>query len=335
MLLALRFESSRVDAFFCQAARARICYPVAQNAQDPVTPAPADSYTLSWALLERCAVAGLLGRVPGVVGGVMGPPAGADAAGGKTSDDRATAVAADLAAKATEAEKVAKAAALKAAEANVAAASSTRNIGDADLGSVAPFEAAQAALSAGSGSNWADEEDEDEEVQRAARTAAAAAAATAAAAADAKRAADDAAVIAARPNYRLRIVSLGGGPGFELLAAQWFLRYWSSVGGKSLADRDEWLQQGHFEASELAAHAKQAADEAAKRAAAAGAPRELAAEAQEAQDDAEEAMARAAEVEAQAAANRPPQMEFASLDLQVRRAYTSLLVPSGPSHRLL
>ena len=29
----------------------------------------------------------------------------------------------------------------------------------------------------------------------------------------------------------LRVASLGGGPGYELLALEWFLHYWAAVGG--------------------------------------------------------------------------------------------------------
>eukprot|EP00962_Isochrysis_galbana_P022269 scaffold6631_cov90-Isochrysis_galbana.AAC.1 len=57
----------------------------------------------SWALLERCAVAGLLGPLPGVVGGVMGPPDGIEA----SPATAAGAAAASLATKAEEAHAVA------------------------------------------------------------------------------------------------------------------------------------------------------------------------------------------------------------------------------------
>jgi len=123
------------------------------------------------------------------------------------------------------------------------------------------------------------------------------------------------------PRYRLRLVSLGGGPGFELLAAQWFLRYWACVGGRPLAEREAWLQGGSFEAAELAAHAEEAAAAAAAAAAVAvaggGGGREAAAEAAELGEEAAAARLRAGEVSAMGEGNRPPAMEFASLDLQV------------------
>ena len=42
-----------------------------------------------------------------------------------------------------------------------------------------------------------------------------------------------------------RLVSLGGGPGFELLAADWFVKWWVASGGKD--DDTSYLASGKFE----------------------------------------------------------------------------------------
>jgi hypothetical protein len=125
-------------------------------------------------------------------------------------------------------------------------------------------------------------------------------------------------------------VSLGGGPGFELLATDWFLRYWAAVGDAPLEEREDWMHQARFEAQELSAHATALAAAAAAAAAGAGSSRELAAEARDAQEDAEAAAAVAAEVEAQAGAGKPPRMEFASLDLQARPPSTNIFLHEKP-----
>ena len=51
----------------------------------------------------------------------------------------------------------------------------------------------------------------------------------------------------------LRVVSLGGGPGYELLAFEWFLSYWASVGGKTPAERASWLASRTFAAGQRGA----------------------------------------------------------------------------------
>lgn len=43
----------------------------------------------------------------------------------------------------------------------------------------------------------------------------------------------------------LHVVSLGGGPGFELLAFEWFLEYWVSTRGMSAPEAIAWLCRAH------------------------------------------------------------------------------------------
>lgn len=45
----------------------------------------------------------------------------------------------------------------------------------------------------------------------------------------------------------LRVVSLGGGPGYELLAYDWFSRYWLEVGEQgTMQEKQAWLKE-HFD----------------------------------------------------------------------------------------
>ena len=44
----------------------------------------------------------------------------------------------------------------------------------------------------------------------------------------------------------LRAASLGGGPGYELLALEWFLRFWAAVGDKSREEGVAWLLKTSF-----------------------------------------------------------------------------------------
>lgn len=41
---------------------------------------------------------------------------------------------------------------------------------------------------------------------------------------------------------RLRVASLGGGPGYELLAFEWFIEFWAAVGSATHAEKSRWLQ---------------------------------------------------------------------------------------------
>ena len=52
---------------------------------------------------------------------------------------------------------------------------------------------------------------------------------------------------AAAPLPPLRVASLGGGPGYELLALEWFLRFWAAVGEQSAETQSEWLLTTTFD----------------------------------------------------------------------------------------
>mmetsp|Transcript_3770 Transcript_3770/g.8150 ORF Transcript_3770/g.8150 Transcript_3770/m.8150 type:complete len:460 (-) Transcript_3770:209-1588(-) len=55
----------------------------------------------------------------------------------------------------------------------------------------------------------------------------------------------------------LRVASLGGGPGYELLALDWFMRYWLVTRGGTAEEKREWLTQHSFDEAHMEAHTGQ------------------------------------------------------------------------------
>lgn len=45
----------------------------------------------------------------------------------------------------------------------------------------------------------------------------------------------------------MRVASLGGGPGYELLALEWFMRYWAHTSKMSSLERRRWLAAAQFD----------------------------------------------------------------------------------------
>ena len=72
---------------------------------------------------------------------------------------------------------------------------------------------------------------------------------------------------AARPP--LRVASLGGGPGYELLAFEWFAHFWAAVGDKPSAEREEWIRSQSYVAAAEKTDEKAEPEKAAETAAAA------------------------------------------------------------------